>query len=33
MVTNAVPGVELAKVELTLMICSVEAVTELGGEY
>ena len=24
---------ELAKVELTLMICSVEAVTELGGKY
>ena len=33
MVTNAVPWVELVKVEVTLIICSVEAVTELGGKY
>jgi len=31
-VTNAVPIVELERFEITLMVCRVDCVTELGGE-
>jgi hypothetical protein len=33
MVTNAVPFVELARLESTLICWIVDAVTELGGKY
>ena len=31
-VTNAVPMVELDRLEMTLMVCSVDWVTEFGGK-